>query len=310
MAFDVSGLNTFRDEFSSELTSKVILESETLLKLGNIDLYPNIKAGSELKLNHASQTISPRAAGCSFNASSGETSLSQETITPKAFQDDQNWCPQDLSPKYLAQKMKGSTHQEDFTESQFIFELVSKEIKKFNDAIIWTGDTDDGDLIDGILTKLEDDADRVNLTVDSGLTYTLDNTYDIVYDMYEKFVQDLPELINQDDLVLLTSNAVFASFTKALRDANLFNYGQHNDAFKTGIIIPGTNVTIMPLNGLGNDWRMILTKQENLVIVMDGVSDEEGMDVWYSKDNQEIRGVSKWTLGSGYHFGDNIVTNF
>lgn len=303
MAFNVSGLTAFNDEFSAKLVAKAILKTETINKVG-VTLFPDVKAGSTLKLNKVKENITPRAAGCSFSAA-GATVYSQSNVAPKAFQVDKSYCPDTLSPYYMAQQMKGSTHQEDFTESQFIFDLVTDEILKYNEKIMWVGDTDDGDLIDGWLTQLEDDSERIEYTTSA----TTENIGTVVEDMYDKLVDEAPEILDRTDLVMLMSPQNFAAYGKHLRAANNFHYTGQND-FAKGIVIPGTNVKVMSINGLVETDAVVLTYAENLVVAIDGVSDADTLESWYSKDNQEIRAVSKWTLGVGYYFADQIVTNF
>lgn len=305
MAFNVSNLAKFVDETGS-LVSAAILEAQ-VMTLG-ATVIPGIKAGSGVALNKVSEEIFPKALGCGFSAS-GDTVYSQTIITPAGFKVDKIWCPSDLFPKYVAQKMAMGTHQEDFTESEFIFDLVTKNIRKFNDKLVFQGAVASGDLINGFLTQLTALGTGRTSTASAYTAVTASNVVAMVNELYSKFIATNPALLGESDIVLVISPENFALYTQALRTLNLFNYGQQNDTFATGISIPGTNVTVRPMNGMVGTPKAFITTASNMVVVLDGISDEDILNVWWSEDNQEIRGVAKWTLGVGF-FTDTVVCNW
>lgn len=304
--FDVSTIDAYNDE-SGALVAKAILEAQNLTM--GVTLIPGIKSGVTYKLNKVDEAITPKAAGCSFSAT-GATTLSQNDVKAVGFQVDNSYCPETLFPTYLSQRMKAGASQEDFPESQFIADLVMKNIKAFNDELMWNGSVIGGDLMDGWITLLTADATRVQeVTINQGAMTTA-NVDDVVDNIYAKFVTEVPELLTATDLVMVMAPEWFAAYTKQLRDANLFNYGTADTNFVSGVKIPGTNVTVKSLNGLSGTKNIVMTSAANLAVVIDGISDTDGLSMWYSKDNQEVRAVAKWALGVGYFYADQIVCNF
>jgi len=303
MAFDVSALDTVIND--SNIVADAILKAET--KGLGVSIFPGQKAGVNFKLNKVATTIFPREMGCSYS-SSGTTTFTNNTVVPKALQNDQSFCPKDLYPVYLGQLFSTGTNQEDFPESEFIYGLLTDEILAYNDEKMWLGNTGSGDHINGYMTIIGGQASRISGTTISAPTSS--NIDDMVDDMYTSLVANAPELLKEKDLKLVLSPANFALWTKTLRDANLYNYGQHNDDFETGVMIPGTNVLVKALNALVGSDKALLGSMKNLALVLDGISDEEEIDVHWSKDDREIKTTSVWTLGVGFFTYDQVVTNF
>ena len=304
MAFSITTLNAFTAETAGFVAKKVL--AQQTLNIPGITLIPGVKGGSTVALNKVSDVIYPKAGGCGFTAT-GATTITQNMVTPVLHQVNKSWCPETLYPTYLSQMMSQGSMQEDFPESQFVYDLMMSEIQKSNEIKMWQGSVSGGDLIDGFLTKLTADSSRISgTTVSNPSSTTID---DMVNDMYNSLVTNAPELLTETDLVLVMAPAKFALYTQYLRSANLYNYGQQNDDFNNGVYMPGTGVRVKPINGLVGSTKAILTSAKNLAVVFDGVNDDMA-NIWYSKDNQELRGVAKWSLGVGYYFAEQIICNF
>ena len=55
---------------------------------------------------------------------------------------------------------------------------------------------------------------------------------------------------------------------------------------------------------------MLLTYKDNIVIGTDMLNDEETLDMWYSRDNDEVRVNVQYKLGWNFYFGEHIVKGY
>ena len=130
------------------------------------------------------------------------------------------------------------------------------------------------------------------------------------------------------DKILYTSYAMFNAYASELRAANL--YIQANTDYNNGglanyeLIIPGTDIKMVAIAGMDNlstplstgyevnsvKQPMVLTYKDNIVIGTDMLNDEETLDMWYSRDNDEVRVNVQYKLGWNFYFGEHIVKGY
>ncbi len=173
------------------------------------------------------------------------------------------------------------------------------------DDLAWKGNTSTGTgnlaLVDGFIKLLT----AANGCVESAYSgsFTPANVIDAVDDMVAKVNTDV---INLDDLKLLVGYNDYRTYAKALRDANLFHYtGAEGTDFR--MMIPGTNVEIVAVRGLNNTNKAYLTPASNLYMGTDLLNDAENFDIWYSRDNDEVRFKAKFKLGVQVAFPEFVV---
>ena len=70
------------------------------------------------------------------------------------------------------------------------------------------------------------------------------------------------EILDKEDVIIACGTDVFRLFTIALKASNLYHYGV--DAVNFEIVLPGTNVKIVALNGLNGTSRIIAARKSNL----------------------------------------------
>jgi hypothetical protein len=91
--------------------------------------------------------------------------------------------------------------------------------------------------------------------------------------------ESIPDNISEaDDLSLWVPTSVYKKYVIALKNANLFHYSGDGEQ----VNLYGTNVALrssVGFPGAAGDERMILTRDSNIVIGMDGDADEDAMSV-------------------------------
>ena len=90
-----------------------------------------------------------------------------------------------------------------------------------------------------------------------------------------------------------------------LKESNLFHYAAEAVDFE--IIIPGTNVKLIAVNGLNETSKIVATRISNLYLGVDLLNEEERFELFYAKEADEMRFVAEFKMGVQYAFPSEIV---
>jgi hypothetical protein len=132
------------------------------------------------------------------------------------------------------------------------------------------------------------------------------------YDKAIATIDALPLAVaSRDDLMMFMSYANFRYLQTNIVSLNLFHY---NTGQTTGsglgqsIIIPGTNVRAIPVGGLGTSPKVFCGPAKHAVVVCGLIDDTERIQGWWSRDNQEIRMISEFSMGLGVIASEYVYT--
>jgi hypothetical protein len=313
--FDVSALSAYTEENRFDLMRATVLGAK-MMDLATV--VPNVKGPQ--KLPQIAQTVFFQSDGCSFNASGG-TAITQRSMTPGKIKVNDAWCPKDLEPIYLVQEMAAGAHKEE-VEPSFVWEAImleyAEKIAAANDVAIWQGDTSTGTgnnqfyngFIDTIgagytdantggtpLTTLYTEAaakelvERIYRTASSaGLTADNDGCLFVGYDTYSWIFQGL----------------VNGGSTNGVQ----LNSGANGDAdadASIGLVYPGFNLKIVPVQGLDGQEKAYYGKKSNMFIGVDAEGDFDNFEVWYSKDDRNVKLAVEFKVGTQVAFPAEIV---
>lgn len=301
MGLDLSNLTEYTDENSMALIKESVMG-------GRIFDYATLQADVKHKsaINILSSDIVGQAGGCGW-AADGSTTLSQRELEVSPIKINEAICPDELEKVWAMKIMNsGSTH-EALPFEQLYAEDKRDRISAMVEAIIFKGDsigTGNLGLADGLLKLL--DAETAN-TVDGNMNNELSITSTNIVDSVEAMVASRPaDIIDRDDLVLYVGYDLYALYTAALRKANLYhNIGEDGDNFTSTIL--GTNVKIIAFKGLNATQRMFLTHIANVYIGEDLLNEYEQFDIFYDKNDDEVRFRSKFKIGVQVAFPELIV---
>lgn len=245
------------------------------------DIQTGIKGSSHLQF--LSTDVIFGSDSCTRTAS-GTTSLTQRTLTVGAIAVSENLCIKDLNG-YWAQVLvkKGAAGEEEMpAEIESVY--MEKKMNAMQNQLTisdFQGDTASAtnnlSYYDGLLKIVGAGAavDGNTGAVTVATTISTANVLDILDAMWSA----IPENISYaDDLSLWLPISVYKKYVVALKNANLFHYSADGEQER----LYGTNVALRPtvgLPGAAGTERMILTRNENVVIGMDGDSDEDAMSV-------------------------------
>jgi hypothetical protein len=299
MSLNLAGLTAYVDQEKLPLIKKSILKGRTAEL---ITVQPGIKSAAAI--NILGSTINAMAGACGWSPS-GSTALTQRNIAVVDLQIPEAICLTDLEAYYTQKMMNPGSYNETIPFEGLYAEEKADQIQALVDDLVWKGNTATGTgnlaLVDGFVKLLT----AANGCVESSYSgsFAAGTIIDAVDDMVAKVPSDV---INLDDLKLMVGYEVYRMYAKALRDANLFHYtGAEGNDFR--MFIPGTNVEIIAVRGLNGTNKAYLTPVSNLYMGTDLLNDSENFDIWYSRDNDEVRFKAKFKLGVQVAFPEFVV---
>ena len=251
-----------------------------------MSLMPNTRTDAPiviLSLDAALQS----GATCGFNPE--DTDISSRTVHVVPIKADYEWCENQLL---------GTAFASEFSKDDMAFEekltkmIVDKNTRALNE-LIYAGDTQNGDLIDGILTIMANDA------AITPISNSRSNYMDRVKDIY---LAIKPE---HSDSVLFVSPVVYKNLVMELTDAKVLNYDYFINGTTNEFTYPGTNLKVRCIEAMGQSTYMFATPEDNLVYATDFESDS--LRVWFSKDSQTWKAQWMVCAGVNYAFSDRIV---
>ena len=278
MAFSLGTLSAYIEDQDFPL----IAQMQAIGGLAEVaDIQTGIKSSSHLQ--YLSTDVIFGSDACTRTAS-GTTALTQTLLTVGAIAISEDLCIKDLNG-YWAQTLvkKGAAGEEEIPgEIEAVY--MAKKMNAIQNALTLAdvqGDLTSGNnqlaYYDGLLVKVDAgapvDGNTGGVTV--ATTISTSNVLDILDGMWESIPDNISEA---EDLSLWVPTSVYKKYVVALKNANLFHYSGDGEQVK----LYGTNVALrssVGFPGAAGTERMILTRDSNIVIGMDGDADEDAMKV-------------------------------
>lgn len=286
MAFDLYGLTNYTNENSGILIQKSVLGADLL---NYIDVRPGYASG-RVSINVLdAETTGFADASCGWT-SSGETTFSQIEVTVHGKQWKESLCLEDLRATWLSMQLQASAFGEALPFAEAIADAKTKQVKKYVEQLLGT------DIISQVTS-----ANGASLqTTPAPAAWTSSNALA----QANGLINALPsKVLSRTDLMMFMSYASFRALNQNIVSSNLFHYPTGPNQLGTGlgqqIVIPGTNVVAVPVAGFGTSNRVIAGPSKQLIAVTGLLDDQDRLEIWYSKDNDEIRTMAKFRIGVG-----------
>jgi rhodanese-related sulfurtransferase len=124
-----------------------------------------------------------------------------------------------------------------------------------------------------------------------------------------KFLKEFRELINKHKdkkfVVVCGGGSTARKYILALRTANLFHYPV--DAANMELVVPGTNVKLIGVNGLNGTDYLVGLSMSNLYLGTDLLNEQDRFELFYAKEADEMRFVVEFKMGVQVAFTDQVV---
>jgi hypothetical protein len=299
MSYDFSGFSDYVQRETKPLTKTLFAGGDT----AKFARFMNgVKGSTEVPKITGKATLQP---GFCKNPV-GDTTVGVVTIKVNPYTFHEAFCEDELQEKLPNTVLApGSTNEGGVvTDSDWRGVIIETKVSSINEALellYWRGDTLSGDpdltLFDGFLKLIDAAGDAVDGNPDNLASITLANVRGIIegqYDLAPALVQRA-KINGKSDFAIAAGDDTFNLYISALKDANLYHYApEHTDGMFT---LPGGKGTLYKVYGLDGTNRIISGRGSNLIVGNDIPNEEEVMEVWYSKDDGELRLRSKAKAG-------------
>jgi hypothetical protein len=245
-----------------------------------------------------------QSGACGWNAS-GTTTYTQRNITVCPERLNEALCYKELYSTYQSMLMNAGEVSETVPFEDQIAALKVKQIQQRIEQKLWTATTAGGDCFDGFKALIA--SGQTGVGVSAGTAFSASAAYGVSgnpiteVDLLINALDD--NALSREDLVVFMSYANFRLYVQALTRANFFqNYiGSTDITSQMEATHPNTNVKVVPTIGLNASNKVTIGPREYHVVGFDLVSDHEKLDMWYSKDFDELR------IRANYNYGAQIA---
>ena len=308
MAFDVTALTAYIEDQDFPLIAQV-------QATGGLAEWVNIQAGikgsSHLQFLDSDVIFGSDSCG---RTPAGTTTFTQKTLTVGAIAISEDLCVKDLIGFWTQTMMKEGANTEDELPNEINQLWLDTKMNKLKNQLAisdFQGDTGSGtnnlSYYDGLLKIV--DADASVIDGNTGLV-TVANTISTanVLAILDAMWTAIPDNISEEsDLALWMPTSVYKKYVIALKNANLFHF-KGEDGIET---LYGTDLRIRKTIGLpsaAGSERMIIMRDSNCTIGVDGTGDEDAVDVRVNPaTNKSVFYDVTFKRGVQYAFGDEIV---
>ena len=278
------------------------------------NLQTGVKGATALNLLVTDVTFGDGSA-CGWNEA-GTSTLSQRILTPGAIKVNMSFCDKTLLKTWANYDVRVAAGQKTLPFEEDFINGVVDSVKAKLEKAMWMGDAStrntnpDTNKFDGIVKIMSNETAAGTYTIQANDTVTaiVNGVYALIpsaayekgevvmymgYDNYRKWIQ---ELIANGNLVLNAGNG-------AVLDGV---------AMPTSMLIPGTNVRVIPVAGLDGsaNYKVFASYRDNFVFGTDMTGDEEKAEMWYSKDNREFRLAIEFTAGVQVAFPNMVAVGY
>lgn len=307
-SFNLAGLSTYTDETGGLLLQEAITKAKTV-KIGYIQ--SGIKGSQAINL--LSSTLNVQDGGCGWS-SSGQTTFTQRDITVCSYRVNESLCPEQLNDYWAGQFLNAGSYNETVPFENAIAQLKQEQIALFCENKLWSalpaasGGTDCFVGFKGLFGTGQTPSEQVNFVV-SATTPAVGDMMEVV----DEVISALPDAIQQrTDVVVLMSIANYRKYQIDLRNSNWYAFT--NETREAGqpqleIMHPGTGIMVYGIPGLINSNQIVCGPKSELVIGVDLMSDSERLDIFYDRNDDEVRVRSNFKLGAQIPFPDNWASN-
>jgi hypothetical protein len=307
---DLNQLANYVKENEQQLAAAAVFGAKTA---SIIEASGNVQVGikSSETINILSTDVWFQQGGsCGFTPT-GVTTITQRVITVGKIKVQESICPKTFEAKYTQKALKeGSTYDYMAFATEYTA-LKSAKISAALETAIWQGELNNMNpslsRFDGFLRHLDIlgfnmQGSPVKGNVDNIITLTQAN---VITEVDRVFSLIPAALLDKQDVVMFVGNDTFREYVLALRNANYFHYAV--DATNMELVIPGTNVKLIGVNGLNGTSAIFAASLSNLYIGTDMLNEQDKYELFYAKEADEMRFSVEFKLGTQIAFPDEVV---
>ena len=299
MSFSLATLTAYTDQERLPLITKAVFSARTASLFTK---QVGIKSAATLTLMDTDAAFAA-GTGCGWTPA-GTTTFTQRTITVAPLKIQEALCPRSLEQYWMQTQLTAGSTYDSVPFEQAFAEQKALRIAEALENAIWSGST----LVTGLLTILNAASGSTvsgNTAAISG-SITTTNVISIFDNIYNRIPQ---AILTRNDLVIFCGWDVFRTLIGALK-ANagvMYNQVDLQGLADGDIIYPGTNVRVVAVPGLLGYNRLVCSYLGNFFYGTDLLSDEERFELFWSRDNDEVRFQCALKIGVNTAYPDLVV---
>jgi hypothetical protein len=175
---------------------------------------------------------------------------------------NQQLCPYDLYDTYLSQYLSNANFHETVPFEEVILQDITNRVSNEIEIQLWRNTTATGatqynsQCFDGVLSLVTSGNGATSIAYTAA---TATNGLDV----FTRYYQAIPEnVLHRDDLVIYCSYSDYRALVASMRNSsfvNLFTFDSASAAQgqEWSVMLPGTNVRVIPSQGLNGQSRVI-----------------------------------------------------
>lgn len=265
--YDLTNLPEY-NSYGDDMLIKAFL-GLTLPKYSSVR--PNLKGTTE-KVGFVTNDIILQDISCGFDPT-GTTNQNLVTIDLCNKKLNQQLCPYDLYDTYLSQYLSNANFQETVPFEEVILQDITNRVSNEIEIQLWRNTTASGgtqynsQCFNGVLSLI---TSGNGATAVSYTAATASNGLDV----FTTYYQAIPEnVLHRNDLVIYCSYADYRALIASMRNSSFVNLFSFDDASAASgqewsVMLPGTNVRVIPTQGLNSQNRVIAGAAEYIMIGM------------------------------------------
>lgn len=306
MAYNFGNLAVYTEQQSLPLITRSLFSAKSASILTPM---VGIKSSKALNLMNT-DAVFQNGDDCGWSPS-GTTTFSNRVLDVGRIKVHEPLCPKKLEEYWMqTQLLAGSNPEQIPFEAQYADLKVGKIAEQIETAI-WQGDTATGNVnpstnkFDGFI-KLINVASGVTVVGNTGTvsSITAANAFAVVMGVYNVIPTTI---LDKADLAIVVGWDTFRKLVSNLTALNLFAYAPVVDGVQGEIILPGTNVKVVALNGLNGTNRIFAMRLSNMFWGVDLLNEEDKFEIFYAKEAMEVRFVAEFKAGVQFAYADEIV---
>lgn len=306
MANDITALDAKLKSYLSanrdELISQALFNSKATSLFSLMTGVKNPQAIIRVDVNAPLQDGS----ACGFTAD-GDDEYTNRVITPVAVAVQKEWCPKDFLQSYKAQDIAIAAGRETMPYEEKILTLLSEKIADNIENLVLSGDTNNGDLMDGFATLVA--ADITNSVIPAG-NVVAKGSDDVLTRCQKLWAACSADLGRRESTEIWLPIGMYKTLHTELANANAFHIWKEYEGeyLMTMPAVPG--LKIRGVSGLSDSADVIyLFDTKEVFYAVDLENQTEVFDFWFSQDNQTFRFNCQMMVGLNYAIPENIYVN-
>ena len=303
----VSPLTTYTEQQRLPLITKAVFSARTASLFTK---QVGIKSAATLNLMDTDAAFQSGTA-CGWNvagAASGTTTFTQRTITVAPLKIQEALCPRSLEQYWMQSQLTAGSTYDGVPFEQAFAEQKALRIAEALENAIWSGST----LVTGLLTILNAASGSTvsgnTAAVSASTGITTSNVISIFDNIYTRIPQ---AILTKNDLVIFcgwdTFRTLIGAFKSTTNASVMYNQVDLQGLADGDIIYPGTNVRVVAVPGLLGYNRLVCSYLGNFFYGTDLLSDEERFELFWSRDNDEVRFQCALKIGVNVAYPDLVV---